>query len=96
MYYVYQIKINDVVRYIGYSNNPHKRFLQHKRLLNKGDKKYLYKKIRELTEPNLEIETIAEFNNMGDAKRWEAFLILDDYFSHKNLWQSFPVSFKYF
>lgn len=96
MYYIYQIKINGVVRYIGYTNNPKRRFTQHKRLLLNGDKKYFYKKIRELTEPDLQIETIAEFDNMGDAKRWEAFLILDDYFSHKNLWQSFPVSFKYF
>jgi predicted GIY-YIG superfamily endonuclease len=96
MYYIYQIKINGDVRYIGYTNNPKRRFTQHKKSLEIGDKKYLYKKIRELIEPSLEWEIIATFENSGDAKRWEAYLILQDYFTNKSLWQSFPVSFKYF
>jgi predicted GIY-YIG superfamily endonuclease len=96
-YWVYQIKIGGVVRYIGMTNNIHKRQLEHRRALKNGDSKYLYRQIR-LMQPEacIELEPVREFDNKGDCKRWECFLILGDYFSDKNLWQSFPVSIKYF
>lgn len=94
---VYNIKVDGVIRYIGYTDNLKRRKSQHMRSLKIGDeKKYLYKKINELMTPTIEIEVSKEFDNKGDAKRWEAYLILHDYFNNKELWQSFPISFKYF
>jgi len=96
-YFVYEIVIDGVRRYIGMTDNLKRRQSQHRRDYIKGKDKYLYKQIR-LSAPQSEItlNTIKEFTNKGDCKRYEAYLILKDYFSNKNLWQSFPVSIKYF
>jgi hypothetical protein len=95
--WVYIIKVNNIVRYIGVSNNPKRRFKQHLRDFNKKDK-YLYKMMREsgLDESYMQFEIISEEMPVLDARRLEAKLILDDYFSDKMLWQSSPFSFKYF
>lgn len=96
MYYVYCIKIDGVIRYIGFTDNLKRRFTQHKLGFKRADKKLIYKRVSEMVEPTIEFEMIREFENKGDAKRWEAYLILKDYFKNKQLWQSFPISFKYF
>lgn len=93
---VYEIRIDGIIRYIGYTDSFKRRKAQHINLISKDTTKYLYKKINELTSPKIEIVINKEFENKGDAKRWEAYLILNDYFGKKQLWQSFPVSFKYF
>ena len=96
-FYIYEILIDGVRRYIGYTNNITRRKSQHFLEIKKGSQKiYLYKKIQLLTEPTIDFNLVKTFDNMGDAKRWEAHLILNDYFNDKQLWQSFPVSFKYF
>lgn len=95
-YIVYKIYINGSLRYVGYTNNLTRRKSQHLKSITTDTKKYLYKKIRELENPSLEFTIDREFGNSGDAKRWEAYLILDNYFKTKDLWQSFPISFKYF
>ncbi len=96
-YFVYEIEIDGVVRYVGMTNNIHRRELEHHRAYKKGDGKYFYKQIR-LSAPEaiITLTSIKEFTNKGDCKRYEAYLILEDYFTNKNLWQSFPVSIKYF
>lgn len=99
MNYVYVIKIEGVVRYIGITNNIKTRQSQHRRDLKNfnGKGKYLYKMIRESgLELNIELEVIYEFKNRGDAARMECFLILKDYFGDKELYQSYPISIKYF
>jgi len=96
MNFVYEIIIDGVRRYVGITNNIKRRQSQHIRDLKSKDK-YLYKMIRENSpETIISLNIIAQFDNKGDAARWECKLILDDYFSDKNLWQSFPVSIKYF
>jgi len=98
MNYVYQIKVGGVVRYIGITNDVKRRQSQHRRDLKNEKNKYLYKMIKEtLLEPiEIELEVINEFINKGDASRYEAYLILKDYFNDRQLWQSFPISIKYF
>ena len=95
-YYVYEIVIAGERRYVGITNDVKRRQTQHRTGLKKQDK-YLYRKIREAApETAISLAVIAEFDNKGDAARWEAKLILDDYFSGKKLWQSFPIAIKYF
>lgn len=97
MNYVYSIEIEGVTRYIGITDNPKRRQNQHTRALNGGHDKYLYNQIRlNAPETTPVLQIIKEFSDRGDAKRWEAYLILGDYFGERNLWQSFPVSIKYF
>jgi len=97
IYCVYEILIDGVRRYIGYTNNFNRRKRQHfKEIEKESDSKYLYKKIKLVGNKDIKVNLIKEFDNMGDAKRWEAYMILTDYFNDKQLWQSFPVSFKYF
>jgi predicted GIY-YIG superfamily endonuclease len=97
MFYVYKIEISGVVRYIGMTDNLKRRQNQHTRAYIKGDSKYLYKQIR-LNAPDepISLEIVREFDNRGDCKRYEALLILENYFRDRNLWQSFPVGIKYF
>ena len=94
---VYEIKVDGVRRYIGVSNNINRRFKEHLRDFNKKDK-YLYRMCREsgLNESHLVLNEITEDLPVLDARRYEAFLILQDYFSERLLYQSPPFSFKYF
>jgi hypothetical protein len=96
--FVYKIVIDGVVRYIGVSNNVIRRQKEHVRAFKKSNDKYLYRMMREssLDESYLVLETISDELSIIDARRLEAKIILDDYFSDKNLWQSAPFSFKYF
>jgi predicted GIY-YIG superfamily endonuclease len=95
-YYVYEIVVNGVRRYIGMTNDIKRRQSQHRRDFKKGNK-YLYKMIRENSpEMIISLHIVNEFDNKGDCSRWECKLILDDYFEERNLWQSFPISMKYF
>jgi hypothetical protein len=96
--FVYKIVIDGFIRYIGVTNNIKRRQKEHIRAFNKGDMKYLYKMMREslLDEKYIVLETISDELSIIDARRLEAKIILDDYFTNKNLWQSAPFSFKYF
>jgi predicted GIY-YIG superfamily endonuclease len=96
IYYVYEILVDDVRRYVGITDNIKRRQSQHRRDLKKGGK-YLYKMIAENSpETIISLNVIKEFNDKGDCSRWECKIILDDYFNEKKLWQSFPISIKYF
>jgi len=96
--FVYRIVIDGYVRYVGVSNNVVRRGKEHVRAFKKGDSKYLYKKMREggLDESYLILEVISDELTILDARRLEAKIILEDYFSGKYLFQSAPFSFKYF
>jgi predicted GIY-YIG superfamily endonuclease len=93
MEWVYQIKVNDVVRYIGRTNDLKRRLYEHKRGFRLENKKELYDKLRELQlgEEVIILEPIKSFRKKTDAKRWECFLILQDYFNEeRKLWQKVP------
>lgn len=95
---VYEIKVNGVRRYVGVTNNFVRRQKEHLRAIKNGQSKYLYQKINE-TPPEL---TKISFSQISDeltileARRFEGFLILSDWFNRRELWQSAPYSFKYF
>ena len=91
MYFVYQIKVLDKIRYIGYTENLIKREKQHNYLCFKRDKKKeLYDNIKKTNQVEINLEVIKSFNNKVEAKRYECLLILEDYFTNKELWQQVP------
>jgi len=61
-------------------------------LFSKKKKKILYDKVR-LLHPDikeLKLEVIKEFSKRIEAKRYECYLILKDYFKSGQLWQKIP------
>ena len=91
MYFVYQIKVLDKIRYIGYTENLIKREKQHNYLCFKRDnKKELYDNIKKTNQVKINLQVIKSFNNKVEAKRYECLLILEDYFTNKELWQQVP------
>lgn len=96
LYVVYQIKIDGVVRYIGTTNNLKRRQTQHNYLFRKGNTKQLYENIRLYNKDNnIVLEEIYSSTNKTEAMRYEALLILKDWFGDKTYWQTPPVNFKY-
>ena len=92
MFYVYRIKIEGTTRYIGHTNDIKRREREHNRSCFKtDDRKILYSKIKsETTYGKISLETIKQFTTKTEAKRYEAFLILYDHFTKKQLWQKVP------
>lgn len=92
MYYVYRIEVENTTRYIGYTENLEIRKKQHNYLCFKTQKKkILYQSIRKLkTMSQIELIPIKSMKTKIDAKRYECFLILNDYFNKKQLWQKVP------
>jgi len=92
------IVLNDITRYIGRTNNIHRRTLEHKRLYRKGYKKVLYNFMRKEKhiEDDIELKEIYKSTKKVDTKRFEMFEILKDYFNKKELKQQVPkISDKY-
>lgn len=93
MYYVYRIEINKRTRYIGFTQDIITREKQHNYLCFKQEKKKeLYNRVRNL-HPSLkkfELNIVKTFGTKIEAKRFECFLILHDYFGKKELWQRIP------
>ena len=89
---VYMIKVNGIVRYIGRTNDLVRREAQHNYLcFKKLTKKQLYKEIRKYeTLTTIKLQKVKSFQSKVDAKRWECYLILNDYFGKKQLWQTVP------
>jgi len=93
IYTVYKIEVNGIVRYIGRTNNLHRRSLSHNNLFKKGFDKELYNKLREEGfEGKIELLPIHICGNKVESKRFEMYSILVDYFKFegKNLWQNIP------
>jgi len=84
---VYGIEICGIQVYIGRTNNLHRRQLQHNNICyNENNKQYnkdLYKYIRKIypTKTKFKLTPIKEFNKLVEAKRYEMYLILTNYFS---------------
>jgi predicted GIY-YIG superfamily endonuclease len=97
MYYVYEVKVSGIRRYIGMTNDIKRRQIEHRRDFVYNSKKELYKKIKMsgVSEP-ITLEMVASFENKLEAERFEAYLILDDYYKRKNLWQKKPFGFRYY
>lgn len=93
MFYVYRIEIQSTTRYIGYTEDIIKREKQHNYLcFKKNKKKILYDNTKKVS-PSLkgfELKIMKTFRTKIEAKRWECFLILNDYFNKKELWQHVP------
>ena len=93
MYYVYKIKIDNKTRYIGFTQDITTREKQHNYLcFNQKKKKELYNNVR-VFHPSVkrfELCMVKTFRTKIEAKRFECFLILHDYFTKKELWQRIP------
>lgn len=91
MYWVYRIDINGLTRYIGYTDDLIRREKQHNYLCFKAcKKKKLYDGIRSTDLDLIIVKPLKSFKTKIEAKRWECFLILNDYFGKKELWQNVP------
>lgn len=92
MHWVYRIEIDRITRYVGYTEDLIRREKQHNYLCFKAQKKkILYNKIRNSTkEKSIELKKVKSFKSRLEAKRFECFLILNDYFTKKEYWQRVP------
>ena len=92
-HYVYQIKINNVVRYIGRTNDLDDREKQHNYQFRKGTSKKLYDYIRTIDfKDDIILEPIYIAKSKVEAKRFEMYTILWYYFEidKKQLKQNIP------
>jgi predicted GIY-YIG superfamily endonuclease len=93
-WYVYEIIIDGIRRYVGITMDVGRRQTNHNYLcFKKVDNKELYLNIRN-KYPDLEkieLKELREFKGEVDARRWECYLILKDYFNEGNLWQKVPI-----
>lgn len=91
MFYVYQIKIKNTIRYIGMTNDINRREKEHNRLCFKNDtEKLLYNNIRKTDIKQIKLEIVQTFKTRTEAKRYECMLILINHFKLNNLWQKVP------
>ena len=91
-YSVYQIEIENEIRYIGHTNNMQRRQKEHnQRCFKGGHKKILYHNIKTKSDcKEIVLQLVRNFTTKTEAKRYEALLILKDHFSNKMLWQKVP------
>jgi predicted GIY-YIG superfamily endonuclease len=95
--WIYCIIIEGKIRYVGMTNDVNKRQNQHRLNLKKKKDNLLYRNINYYNiDVELTLTPIKSFDNRSDAMRYEAYLILKDYFSEKQLWNKPPRSIKYF
>jgi hypothetical protein len=97
-YQIYYIEVNNIIRYIGMTDNIRRRSNQHNNLLKKGHSKTLYNKIREMYPDGYKIVlkpyTAFLYTDKVVAKRKEMQLILSYYFidypNELQLYQTIP------
>jgi predicted GIY-YIG superfamily endonuclease len=91
IYWVYEIKIDGVRRYVGITNDLIKREKQHNYLLNKQKSKILYNNIKSIKEHyKITLKKITAFDSKVEARRYECLIILMDHFKNNLLWQRVP------
>lgn len=92
IYWVYEIKIKGIRRYVGITNDIVKRQKQHNYLMKKMTKKMLYNMIKKTSGDDyyISLEKLKPFKTKVDARRFECLIILNDYFGQKALWQRVP------
>jgi predicted GIY-YIG superfamily endonuclease len=88
--YLYKVEISGIIRYYGITNDLKRRQSQHNLGLHKREKKELYDFLVEQEIDKITLIEVQIFKKRIDAKRMEAFLILEDYFSKKELKQKVP------
>jgi len=88
--YLYKIEVSGIIRYYGITNDLTRRQSQHNLGLRKEEKKELYDFLREQGIDKIQLVEVEVFKKRIDAKRKEAFMILEDYFSRKELKQKVP------
>ena len=88
--WVYQIKVDEIIRYVGISNNIKLRTSQHNRGIRRGDKKLFYDFCRECGITTVELIPLIECKDRTTAKRWEMYMILDDWSKNRELKQVIP------
>lgn len=98
MYYVYSIKIDGRRRYIGMTNDIKRRAAEHNRDSKAPNPKRKFYKMVQKNHPDakLTLDIMATYDSKLAASRYEAYLILDDYFNRGDLWNKPPVIIKYF
>jgi predicted GIY-YIG superfamily endonuclease len=99
MYYVYSIEIDNITRYIGITKDIKAREKQHNYGLKSGISKHLYQNISHHHPGHtITLNVLKIYKTKTDAVRYEAYLILQDYFNNspRILWQSPPRVVKYF
>jgi len=86
MNYVYQIKINNTVRYIGISNDLDRREAQHRSGVKSNTPKPFYQwcNTNGIKASDITLEPIFKHSKRVEVKRYEAFWILHYYFSDNN------------
>lgn len=91
MYWVYRIEVDSITRYVGFTEDIGRRQKQHNYLCFKVlKKKKLYDSIRKTKMTEIKLMAVKTFATKVEAKRYEAFLILNHYFNKKELWQHIP------
>jgi predicted GIY-YIG superfamily endonuclease len=91
MYNVYCIIYEGQIIYVGMTDNIKRRTSQHNRMLRmQPESKELYKFLHEKGTTEIILIPINTFESRTDAKRLEAYLILDDYFGDRLLKQKVP------
>jgi len=97
VYFVYSILYRNKCIYIGKTNNIVKRRYQHQTAYRKGADKELYNYLRSVNyDGSFDLVIIQIFSDEKEAIRYEAFLVLRDYFSGtRQLMQSIPNISKY-
>lgn len=80
-YYIYQIKINGQVKYIGQTTDLNRREKEHNKAYKKRSKKRFYDWLHSINYTGeMRLEPIYVANNRVDAKRYEMFMMLHYYF----------------
>lgn len=93
MFWVYRIDIDKKTRYIGFTDNIERRQKEHNGLCfgKSQKKKILYANTRRFSDASsFTLIPIKTFRTKTEAKRYECFLILHDWFSGAHLWQRVP------
>lgn len=89
-YYVYNIKHDGKIIYWGRTISIKTRQNRHNSDFKKGLDKLLYNYLRDKKLAQIILNEVFNFNSKVDSKRMECMLILQDYFSKKDLLQKVP------
>ena len=89
-HWVYRIVVDDVTRYVGITKRWEARQREHNIALQDGTDRLIYNFLRREGVTQIVLLPIREFSNRTDAKRYEAMLIFQDYFTYQNLYQKPP------
>ncbi len=91
MYTVYEIRYEGERIYIGYTGRTlDKREYEHNYQLRKGNKRTVYHFLRSKDCDTVKLTKLKTFKKKIEAKRYECYLILRDYFNKCQLLNKVP------